>query len=33
MNSKKVNAVMVVDALHKPIGILRIHDILRAGVA
>lgn len=33
MNSKKVNAVVVVDAERMPIGILRIHDILRAGVA
>jgi len=33
MNSKKVTAVMVVDAERTPIGILRIHDILRAGVA
>jgi arabinose-5-phosphate isomerase len=33
MNSKKVSAAMVVDAAHTPIGILRIHDILRAGVA
>ncbi len=33
LNSSKVTALIVVDAERKPIGILRVHDILRAGVA
>jgi arabinose-5-phosphate isomerase len=32
LNSAKITALMVVDA-EKPIGILRMHDVLRAGVA
>jgi arabinose-5-phosphate isomerase len=32
LNSAKITALMVVDA-GKPIGILRMHDVLRAGVA
>ncbi len=33
MNEAKVNALVVVDEAGAPIGILRIHDCLRAGVA
>ncbi|MFB2553779.1 KpsF/GutQ family sugar-phosphate isomerase [Ensifer soli] len=31
MNMRKVNAVFVVDTENRPIGILRLHDCLRAG--
>ena len=33
MNENKVTAVVVVDEAKTPIGLLRIHDCLRAGVA
>jgi arabinose-5-phosphate isomerase len=33
LNSSKVTAVIVVDENRRPLGILRMHDILRAGVA
>lgn len=33
MNANKINALVVVDETGAPIGILRIHDCLRAGVA
>jgi arabinose-5-phosphate isomerase len=33
LNTSKVTAVIVVDENRKPLGILRMHDILRAGVA
>lgn len=33
INSSKVQALMVVNANHIPVGILRIHDLLREGVA
>lgn len=33
MNAAKVNALIVVDADNRPIGLLRVHDLLRAGVA
>ncbi|BBK29444.1 KpsF/GutQ [Allostella humosa] len=33
MNESKIYCLFVVDAAGRPIGILRIHDILRAGVA
>lgn len=33
LNSSKVTALIVVEGDRKPIGILRMHDILRAGVA
>lgn len=33
MNENKVNALVVVDGTGLPVGILRIHDCLRAGVA
>lgn len=33
MNQRKISALFVVDADGKPIGILHIHDCLRAGVA
>lgn len=33
MNTRKISVLMVVDAAGKPIGILHIHDLLRAGVA
>jgi arabinose-5-phosphate isomerase len=32
LNSSKVTALMVTDA-GKPVGIVHIHDLLRAGVA
>lgn len=32
MNARKITALFVVDAAQKPIGILHIHDCLRAGV-
>ena len=33
MNQKKISALFVVDEDHHPVGILHIHDCLRAGVA
>ncbi|MGE0723981.1 MAG: SIS domain-containing protein [Alphaproteobacteria bacterium] len=33
MNEAKVYCVFVVDADRRPVGVLRIHDILRAGIA
>jgi arabinose-5-phosphate isomerase len=33
MNQSKVTTLVVVDAENHPVGILRIHDCLRAGVA
>lgn len=33
MDENKITALVVVDAQNRPVGILRIHDILRAGVA
>jgi arabinose-5-phosphate isomerase len=33
MNTRKISVLMVVDAAGVPIGILHIHDLLRAGVA
>ncbi|WP_322866869.1 SIS domain-containing protein [Aquicoccus sp. G2-2] len=33
MNEKMIGALVVVDAAGKPIGILRVHDCLKAGVA
>ncbi len=33
MNDKKIGVLLAVDANHSPIGILHIHDLLRAGVA
>ncbi len=33
MNDRKIGALMVVDADHRPLGLLHIHDCLRAGVA
>lgn len=32
LNSAKITSVFVVDAEHKPIGLLHIHDLLRVGV-
>ncbi|MBT8154572.1 KpsF/GutQ family sugar-phosphate isomerase [Epibacterium ulvae] len=33
MNARKISVLMVVDATGAPVGILHIHDLLRAGVA
>ena len=33
MNTRKISVLMVVDAENMPIGILHIHDLLRAGIA
>ena len=33
MNARKINALMVVDKSGAPVGVLHIHDCLRAGVA
>jgi arabinose-5-phosphate isomerase len=33
MNAARITALLVVDDAHKPIGILHMHDLLRAGVA
>ena len=33
LNDKKISALMVVDAAKRPLGIVHIHDLLRAGVA
>ena len=32
MNARKIHALFVVDASQRPVGILRLHDCLRAGV-
>ncbi len=33
LNEKKISALMVVDETKRPVGIVHIHDLLRAGVA
>ena len=33
LNEKKISALMVVDEAKRPVGIVHIHDLLRAGVA
>jgi arabinose-5-phosphate isomerase len=33
MNAAKITTLLVVDGQRKPIGILHLHDLLRAGVA
>jgi arabinose-5-phosphate isomerase len=33
LNDRKIGALMVVDDGGKPVGVLQIHDLLRAGVA
>ena len=33
MNARKVNALVVVDEANRPIGLLRLHECLRAGIA
>lgn len=33
LNEKKINVLMVVDDAMRPVGVLHIHDLLRAGVA
>jgi arabinose-5-phosphate isomerase len=33
LNEKKISALMVVDEAKRPVGIIHIHDLLRAGVA
>lgn len=33
LNERKIGALMVVDGENRPVGILHIHDVLRAGVA
>jgi arabinose-5-phosphate isomerase len=33
MNDRKITAMFVVDEAQKPVGIVHIHDFLRAGVA
>lgn len=33
LNARKIGALMVIDAANHPVGILHIHDVLRAGVA
>lgn len=33
MNERKISALMVIDADRRPVGVLHIHDCLRAGVA
>jgi len=33
MNARKISVLMVVDAAKAPVGIIHIHDLLRAGVA
>ena len=33
MNTKKISVLLAVDQNNMPIGILHIHDLLRAGVA
>lgn len=32
MEKRKINALMVVDAQHRPVGALNMHDLLKAGV-
>ncbi len=33
LNEKKISVLMVVDDAHRPVGVIHIHDLLRAGVA
>jgi arabinose-5-phosphate isomerase len=33
MNTKKISVLLAVDQNNMPIGVLHIHDLLRAGVA
>ncbi|MDU8930050.1 KpsF/GutQ family sugar-phosphate isomerase [Alisedimentitalea sp. MJ-SS2] len=33
LNERKISVLMVVDQEHRPLGVLHIHDLLRAGVA
>jgi arabinose-5-phosphate isomerase len=33
MNQHKITSLFAVDAEHRPLGILHIHDCLRAGIA
>jgi arabinose-5-phosphate isomerase len=33
MNAALITALVVTDAHHRPLGLLRLHDCLRAGVA
>lgn len=33
MNARKVNALVIVDDTNRPIGLLRLHECLRAGIA
>jgi arabinose-5-phosphate isomerase len=33
MNTRKISVLLAVDQNNMPIGILHIHDLLRAGVA
>ena len=33
MNQRGITALFVVDAAGEPVGILHVHDLLRAGVA
>jgi arabinose-5-phosphate isomerase len=33
MNSRKISVLVVVDDAHHPVGVVHIHDLLRAGVA
>jgi len=33
MNTRKISVLLVVDADQNPVGVLHIHDLLRAGVA
>ena len=33
MNSNQITALVVVDAVKHPVGMIHLHDLLRAGVA
>lgn len=33
MNTRKISVLVVVDDAHQPVGVIHIHDLLRAGVA
>jgi arabinose-5-phosphate isomerase len=33
MNMRKISVLVVVDDAHHPVGVIHIHDLLRAGVA
>lgn len=33
LNEKKISVLMVVDDMNRPVGVIHIHDLLRAGVA